>query len=201
MTRLIDEQPVAEVISWPERPRHNPTQAVRLRESLVRYGVEQPITVVCRDEYLQRLPRQANSVPRRFSYVAISDYHWLEAARTLGLSHVPVWVRCMPPDSIAAFVLRRHGYDDHLGPLDEARLLDAALNAPGQTESQNAFARRLGWSPTTVSHRLALLRLLPDQQAALEDGRLSLAEARKLLTTPRSPKVSVPQAFSSLASR
>ncbi|WP_411078381.1 ParB/RepB/Spo0J family partition protein [Streptomyces sp. cmx-10-25] len=157
--------------------------------------MEQPITVVSRDDYLHRLPRQANSVPRRFSYVAISDYHWLEAARALGLSHVPVWVRCMPPDSIAAFVLRRHEYDDHLGPLDEARLFSAALNAPGQTESQNAFARRLGWSTTKASHRLALLRLLPDQQAALADNRLSLAEARNLLTTPRSPQASVPRTF------
>ncbi|MFG2775068.1 ParB/RepB/Spo0J family partition protein [Streptomyces sp. NPDC048350] len=188
MTRLIEEQPVSEVIAWPERPRHNPAEAARLMESLVKYGVEHPITVVSRKDYLQTLPRRANSVPRRFSFVAISDYHWLEAARTLGLSHVPVWVRCMPPDSIAAFVLRRHGHDDHLGPLDEAQLFHAALNAPGQTQSQNAFARSLGWSPATASQRLALLKLTPEQQAALEDNTLGIVEARQMVTTRRSRK-------------
>ncbi|WPO76180.1 hypothetical protein [Streptomyces sp. KN37] len=191
MTRLIEEQPLSEVISWPERPRHNPAKAARLMESLVKHGVEHPITVVPRNEYLDRLPRQTNSVPRRFSYVAISEYHWLEAARALGLPHVPVWVRCMPPDSIAAFVLRRHGHDDHLGPLDEARLFYAALNAPGQTQSQNAFARSVGWSPTTASHRLALLKLTPDQQAALEDNTLGIVEARQMVTTRRSRKAPV----------
>ncbi|MFJ7063278.1 ParB/RepB/Spo0J family partition protein [Streptomyces microflavus] len=192
MTRLIEEQPVSEVISWPERPRHNPAKAARLVESLVRYGVEHPIAVVARDDYLQGLPRQTNSVPRRFSYVAISDYHWLEAARALGLSHVPVWVRCMPPDSVAAFVLRRHGHDDHLGPLDEARLFHAALNAPGQTQSQNALARNLGWSRATASQRLALLKLTPGQQAALENNTLGIVEARQMVTTRRSRKAPVP---------
>lgn len=144
--------------------------------------------MVTREDYLEKLPRQANTVPRRYSYVAISDYHWLEAARELGMPQVPVWVRSMPMDSIAAFVLRRHGHDDHLGPLDEARLFYAALTAPGQTQSQNAFARSLGWNAATASQRLALLKLSPEQQAGLVDKSLSLHNARLMVTARRGPK-------------
>ncbi|MFJ4576780.1 ParB/RepB/Spo0J family partition protein [Streptomyces sp. NPDC088846] len=200
MTRLIEEQPVAEVISWPERPRHTLAKESQLKASLVKHGVEHPITVVSREAYLKKLPRQTNSVQRCFSYVAISDYHWLEAARSLGWTRIPVLVRDMPQDSIAAFVLRRHRHNDYLGPLDEASLLHAALSAPGRTESQNAYARSLGWSPTTASQRLALLKLTPEKQAALSANDLSIVEARQMVSTRRSRKALASGTLSPLAS-
>lgn len=42
VTKLIEEQPVSEVISWPERPRRNPIPAkvARLKESVAKYGLE-----------------------------------------------------------------------------------------------------------------------------------------------------------------
>ncbi|HEY9327097.1 MAG TPA: ParB/RepB/Spo0J family partition protein [Streptomyces sp.] len=200
MTRLIEEQPVAEVISWPERPRHTLPRESQLKASLVKHGVEYPITVVSREAYLERLPRQTNSVQRCYSYVAIGDYHWLEAARSLKWDRIPVLVRDMPQDSIAAFVLRRHRHDDYLGPLDQAELLHAALNAPGQTESQNAYARSLGWSPTTASQRLALRKLTPEKQAALSANELSIMEARQMASTRRGRKALAPSTLSPLAS-
>ncbi|MFJ6934575.1 ParB/RepB/Spo0J family partition protein [Streptomyces globosus] len=183
--QLISRQAVSEIASWPERPRHAPVRQEQLMKVVRSHGVEHPITVVSRSDYLTEHPRHTNVVPRRVQYVAIADFHWLEAARALEMPFVSVVVQPMPRDSVHAYVLRRHCHDDYLGPLDEARLLRAALHAPGQTRSQNMFAEELGYSRATVSQRLSLLELTPGEQAALEAGELGLGHARRIVTDRR----------------
>ncbi|MFE2728037.1 ParB/RepB/Spo0J family partition protein, partial [Kitasatospora sp. NPDC059327] len=184
MTAFIERLPVGAVIAAPGRPRHAPANWAALVNTVRRYGVEHLITVVSRADFVQARPRYAAVIRKAVSYVAVADLHHLDAARTAGITHVPVLHRPMPPD-LAAFLARKHFLGDHLGPIEEARLLDDVLEESDPRPGQNEVARDQALSKGMVTKRLTLLDLIPEHQAAVERGDLPLHKADGLLGPQR----------------
>jgi ParB/RepB/Spo0J family partition protein len=109
----------------------------------------------------------------RFELVA--GFHRVAAARSLGLSEVPVVVRDIrteDADRAVENITRKQ-----LDPYEEAKALGAML-ARGLSES--GAAQALGWPKQRVSARMKILELPERAQQLIGDGTIALAAVEQL---------------------
>lgn len=129
-----------------------------LRESVVKYGLLQPIIVhTCDDDGLEILA----GVRRQ------------QAATDAGLEQVPVIVREVSQDEVIAIQLEENLCREDLHPLDEAELYELA-GAGGTAEK---VAARHGKTRAHVLQRLQLLQLNDRLQERYRKGELAHAVA------------------------
>ncbi|MFE3582686.1 ParB/RepB/Spo0J family partition protein [Streptomyces vinaceus] len=166
----------------PYNPRVELRSVEDLADSLASRGVIQPLTIVTRMAFLEAHPGQAEL--GRAAFVVVDGNRRLAAARLAGLDDVPVHVDDSLADSADTLLetaLTAAVQHENLDPLDEAKALERLVAVHG---SQRAVARALGKSSPWVTQRIALLKLTPELQAAVEDRSLPVEIARNVGQLP-----------------
>lgn len=140
-------------------PRQQLTDIDDLALSIRETGLMQPIVV--------------QKIPGRGGYQIIAGHRRYAAVRKLGWAKIPALIRRdLLPDEELLAMLVENGQRADLDPIEEARafsrLLDMGL-------SHGDVARKVGRSPSTISSRLALLRLPAEEQEEIRQGALSMA--------------------------
>lgn len=174
-----------EVQPNPRNPRYgdDDPEVTELAGTLARVGQLQPALVVSLEQYLGVFPEQ-RPVMGEQPWVVIVGNRRLAAARVAGRPALDV--RVAPElDSAEAFedrILIENLQRKDLPPLLEAEHLRRRLDRPGETF--RSVGEAIGKSHAYVQQRLELLKLIPELQALLRDGNLSIKTGRRLGALP-----------------
>ncbi|QQS17913.1 ParB/RepB/Spo0J family partition protein [Candidatus Saccharibacteria bacterium] len=155
----------------PDQPRtvFDETALKQLAESILRYGIVQPL-VVC---------------PRGDGYVIIAGERRWRAAQIAKLKTVPALVRTTKELEQLEIALVENVQRVDLSPLEQAvsiERLHQQFNLP-----YSDIAKRLGKSESTISNTVRLLQLPPQAKLALQNGLVSEGHARQILALKGSP--------------
>ncbi|MFI6341179.1 ParB/RepB/Spo0J family partition protein [Streptomyces sp. NPDC050535] len=157
----------------PENGRKNLLKIDELAESLSSDGMNTAMTVIPPDIYVDFYPQHREAVEERVAdgvlFVVHHGHRRLAAALVAGLSEVPILVRREVP-SLRIAAIQENLQRMSLNPIEEAVEFQGALDEKdedGKQLSQRELAKRAGCSQTYVSHRVALLRLVPALQQAV----------------------------------
>jgi len=158
--------PVSNIAPNPTQPRSSfsRTGLEELSASIAQHGILQPLSV-----------RRTDSG----GYELISGERRLRAAVLAGLTEVPCILISADETQSSILALMENIQRRDLDFLEEAQALQALLQATGQT--QEALARQIGKSQSSVANKLRLLKLTPTALRLLRDAGLSERHARALL--------------------
>jgi ParB family chromosome partitioning protein len=162
----LQEIAIEQIQINPFQPRKNfdPTALQELRDSIKLHGIIQPLTV-----------RQiAPSV-----YQLIAGERRLQAAKMLGLTYIPAYIRTADDQQMLEIALVENIQRENLNPIEIALSYQRLL-----TEcqiKQETLGARVGKNRATVNNYLRLLKLPPDIQIALRDQKISMGHARALI--------------------
>ncbi len=158
-----------EIKARPDQPRQKFDEETigELAESIQRYGILQPLVVTRTGD----------------AYVLIAGERRLRAAQKAGLEEVPVILREATPREVAEISLVENIQREDLGPVEEARAYEELLAEYGFTQLQ--LAERIGKSRSYVANALRLLKLDEISLYHLENGDITSAQARTLLSLNR----------------
>ncbi|MEM9339978.1 MAG: ParB/RepB/Spo0J family partition protein [Bacteroidota bacterium] len=150
---------------WQPRTEFDEEALNELADSIKVQGIIQPITV-----------RSLSSS----EYQLISGERRLQASRRAGLKTIPAYVRTADDQQMLEMALIENIQRENLNSIEVALSYQRLL-----TEcklKQEELGDRVGKNRTTVNNYLRLLKLPPDIQAALRDGKISMGHARALIT-------------------
>ncbi|WP_329449289.1 ParB/RepB/Spo0J family partition protein (plasmid) [Streptomyces sp. NBC_01426] len=167
----------------PYNPREELKAVDDLADSLTARGVIQPLTVVTRQAFLAAHPDHEEQIGEA-AYIVVDGNRRLAASNLAGLDDVPVHVEdslAQDADTLLETALTAAVQHENLDPLDEAKALQRLVHVHG---SQRAVARALGKSSPWVTQRIALLKLTPELQEAVEDRSLPVEIARNVGQLP-----------------
>jgi ParB family chromosome partitioning protein len=152
----------------PFQPRKEfaPESLEELAQSIKEQGIIQPLVVR----------------PMAEGFELIAGERRLRAAQSLGLKEVPVIVREADDRAVLELALIENLQRENLNPLEEAQGY-AELIEKFQLRQEDV-AIKVGKSRVAVTNSLRLLKLPPEVQAGLRDGRLSVGHAKVLLGLP-----------------
>ena len=122
-------------------------------------------------------PILAREVAGGYEIIA-GERRW-RAAQMAGLSEIPVLLREVADDAVAAMALIENIQREDLNAIDEAHGLQRLIQEFGMTH--DAVAQAVGKSRTAVSNLLRLLNLSRPVQDMLTAGLLEMGHARALL--------------------
>ncbi len=134
-----------------------------LADSIRAQGLMQPILV-----------REVDS-----GYEIIAGERRWRAAQLAGMSEIPVLLREVTDDAVAAMALIENIQREDLNAIDEAHGLQRLIQEFGMTH--DAVAQAVGKSRTAVSNLLRLLNLSRPVQDMLTAGLIEMGHARALL--------------------
>ena len=162
----IDEIPLDQIEANPFQPRSDFKEEAleELAESIKVQGIIQPITV------------------RKLSadkYQLISGERRLQASRLAKIPAIPAYVRTANDQQMLEMALIENIQRENLNAIEIA-LSYQRLIAECDLK-QEELGDRVGKKRTTVNNYLRLLKLPPDIQIALRDGRLSMGHARAII--------------------
>jgi len=149
---------------------HNPrthfdrAKLLELAESIRQKGIVEPLVVRDRDTFSPSFEIVAGA--RRF-----------RAAQIAGLDEVPCIVRDYSDEDVLEIFVIENLQRDDLSPLEQARGFQQLLTANADRFSVATIAGKVGMSTAWVWDRLKLLDLVPEAQALLEQGRISVGHA------------------------
>ncbi|WP_435058401.1 ParB/RepB/Spo0J family partition protein [Streptomyces sp. bgisy060] len=160
----------------PENGRKKLHKVAELARTLKSDGMNTAMTVLPPEVFLAKYPQHTaavqEAVARGVVYVVHHGHRRLAAAKEAGLQEVPILVRHkVTSPRIAAIQenLQRMG----LNPIEEGEEFNETLQEideeTGKVYSQRGLAERVGASQTYISHRVALLRLVPELRQAVVD--------------------------------
>ncbi len=149
----------------PNQPRKDfdEEKLKEMAETMAKYGVIQPIIVQKRGE----------------GYILVAGERRLRAAGMAGLKTIPAIVRDMPSDQAMAIALIENLQREDLNPIEEANACRLLLQEFGITQEE--LALRLGKSRSAIANTIRLLSLDPMVQSYVEEGVLTVGQARPLL--------------------
>lgn len=164
----------------PDNPREELPDIESLMETFESVGQILAITIATVDAYLDGHPGREGELEEGAQYVVVDGHRRLEAARRIGWPDIKFTVDDKQVTSDerlleAAFVANYHG--KHMSDLEEAEALRKLVAFYG---SQSKAAKRLGMSQSVVNQRLSLLKLSPELQADLNEGRRTKEHVRSL---------------------
>ena len=145
------------------RKEFAPEALQELADSIREQGVIQPLIV-----------RQRNG---QFELIA-GERRW-RAAQMAGLSEVPVIVREADDRSVLEMALIENLQRENLNPMEEA--LGYSELVDRFSLRQEDVATKVGKSRAVVANALRLLKLPPDVQGFVRDGRISVGHAKVIL--------------------
>lgn len=163
----IDEIELTEIEMNPFQPRTDFNQEAlnELAESIKNQGIIQPITV-----------RQLS--PGK--YQLISGERRSQASKIAGLKSIPAYVRMANDQQMLEMALIENIQRENLNSIEIAlsyQRLMAECNL-----KQEELGERVGKKRTTVTNYLRLLKLPPDIQIGLRDGKISMGHARAIIS-------------------
>lgn len=158
--------PLQQIEANPFQPRTEFDEAAlkELAESIQTQGIIQPITV------------------RRMShdrYQIISGERRYKASRLAGLTSIPAYVRTANDQSMLEMALVENIQRENLNALEIAISYQRLIEECSLT--QEALGERVGKERSTVTNYLRLLKLPPQVQFAIRDGRITMGHARAIL--------------------
>jgi ParB family chromosome partitioning protein len=158
--------PVDKIEVNPFQPRTNfDVEALKeLSESIKVQGIIQPITVRQLDED---------------TYQLISGERRLKASKMAGLTEIPAYIRTGNDQQMLEMALIENIQREELNPVEVALSYQRLIVECNL--KQEELGDRVGKKRTTVNNYLRLLKLPPDIQAGLRDGKVSMGHARALI--------------------
>ncbi|MFD4397262.1 ParB/RepB/Spo0J family partition protein [Kitasatospora sp. NPDC058478] len=178
--QILNRQPTAPVddlFPSPTNGRKKLRNIESLAETITSDNLSTALTVVPTAVYVQHYkdlqPKYAAAAENAGKpYVVLGGHRRLAAAKMAGLEKVPINVM-LDIKSLRITSLQENMQRESLTPVEEAVEFDLVMKEEGL--SQRALVKRLGAeqnkriSQTYISQRLALLRLIPDLQNAVDD--------------------------------
>ncbi len=159
--------PVGQIKANPFQPRtHFEEDALNeLADSIKVQGIIQPITVrkVSEDHF------QLISGERR-----------LQASKIAGAKEIPAFIRTANDQQMLEMALIENIQRENLNAIEISLSYKRLISECNLNMEE--LGSRVGKKRATVNNYLRLLRLPPDIQAAVRDGRLSMGHARSLIT-------------------
>lgn len=146
------------------RTEFDETALKELAESIQMQGIIQPITV-------------RKMGPDR--YQIISGERRYKASRLAGLTHIPAYIRTANDQSMLEMALVENIQRENLNALEIAISYQRLIEECKLT--QEGLGERVGKDRSTVTNYLRLLKLPPQIQFAIRDGRISMGHARAIL--------------------
>ena len=161
----VQRVPLGRIRPCPFQPRKDfaPESLRELADSIQAQGIVQPLIVRERDGHLELIA---------------GERRW-RAAQLLGLAEVPVIVREADDRAVLELALIENLQRENLNPIEEAQGY-AQLVEQFQLK-QEEVAQKVGRSRAVVANALRLLKLAPEIQAHLRDGRISVGHAKVIL--------------------
>jgi ParB family chromosome partitioning protein len=141
-----------------------------LADSIRIHGVIQPITV-----------RKADN--NKFQLIA--GERRLRASKLAGKTEVPAYIRTATDQESIEIALIENIQREDLNPLEIAINYKRLQDECDLTQEQ--LAERLGKNRSTVTNFLRLLKLPPDLQAGLRDGKITMGHAKALMSIDHMP--------------
>ena len=165
----VERVPLTRIRPCPFQPRKDfSAEALReLADSIKEQGIVQPLIVRSRGDV----------------YELIAGERRWRAAQMLGLHHVPVIIRDAEDRAVLELALIENLQRENLNPIEEAQGY-AQLIDQFQLKQEEAAAK-VGRSRVVVANALRLLKLAPEIQAYVRDGRLSVGHAKAILGLAR----------------
>ena len=162
----IQEIAIAKIQVNPLQPRKvfDSTSLQELCNSIKLHGIIQPLTV-----------RQL--APLRYQLIA--GERRLKAAKMIGLTHIPAYIRTADDQQMLEIALVENIQRENLNPIEIALSYQRLL-----TEckiKQETLGARVGKNRVTVNNYLRLLKLPPEIQIALREQKISMGHARALI--------------------
>ncbi len=162
------EVAVDDIAANPYQPRtiFDEEKLRELAASIREFGIVQPLVVRARGS----------------RYELAAGERRLRAARLAGLEKVPVLVRAYDDAQMMEIALIENIQRHDLNPMEEARGLRLLMYE--FLLSQDQAAAKVGRSRVAVTNILRLLNLAPEVQEHISSGRLSMGQAKQLVTLP-----------------
>jgi len=135
-----------------------------LQESIKNHGVLQPILVQAKGEHYE---------------IIAGERRW-RAALKAGLHKIPAIVKNPTKQEAPLWALLENLQRKDLNPLEEAKAYKMILESQGIKQSD--LAKTLGISRSALTNSLRLLKLDKQVQNHLEQGQISLSQAKELLS-------------------
>ncbi len=160
-----NEIDVSLIVPNPHQPRthFDETKLTELAESIKEHGILQPLVVTKVGERYELIAGE-----RRF-----------QAAKRVGLTHVPVMVRVASEQTKLELAIIENIQRHNLNPIEEARAYQRLLHEFGLSQEETAL--KMGKSRSTVANSVRLLQLPVDMQRAVSEGKISEGHAKALL--------------------
>lgn len=162
MTRI----PVDQISVNPKQPRRDfdETALKELSESIKMHDIIQPVTVV----------KLSNG-----KYQLISGERRWRASKMAGLKDIPAYVRTADDQQLLEMALLENLQRENLNAIEIGLSYKRLMDECDLTQEQ--VAERMNKERSTVANYLRLLRLPPDVQKAVRDGKLSMGHARAII--------------------
>jgi ParB family transcriptional regulator, chromosome partitioning protein len=158
--------PIDRIHPNPNQPRQSfdETSLAELAQSIRANGIIQPLTVC----------ETSNGL-----YTIVAGERRWRAAKLVGLAEVPVFIRAAESDKLLELALIENIQREDLNPMETARAFDQLIDQYRLTHEQ--IAERTGKDRSTITNSLRLLRLAPEVQEHVANGRIAMGHARALL--------------------
>ncbi len=157
----------------PFQPRHefNEDALRELSESIRLQGIIQPITV-----------RMLNAN----SYQLISGERRLRASKMAGMKEIPAYVRTADDQEMLEMALIENIQREDLNALEIALSFQRMIEECNMKQEQ--LGERVSKSRSTVTNYLRLLKLPPQIQEGLKEGKISMGHAKVLVSVEHADK-------------
>lgn len=158
--------PVEQIEVNPKQPRRDfDEQALNeLAESIKLHDIIQPVTVV-----------KIN--PTRYQLIS-GERRW-RASKIAGLKDIPAYVRTADDQQMLEMALLENLQREDLNAIEIGLSYKRLMDECSLTQEQ--VADRMKKDRSTVTNYIRLLKLPPDIQTAVRDGRLSMGHARSII--------------------
>ncbi len=163
----IAEIPLEQIEANPFQPRTDFDREAldELVASIEAQGIIQPVTV--RKMGFEK-------------YQLISGERRLKAAKLAGLKAIPSFIRVANDEQMLEMALIENIHRQDLNAIEVAISYRRLMEECKLT--QEKLSERVGKGRTTIANFLRLLKLPPEIQVALRDGRINMGQARTLIT-------------------
>jgi ParB family chromosome partitioning protein len=164
----VQSVPVASLRPCPLQPRKDfsAESLAELADSIREQGIVQPLIVRAREDH--------------FELIA-GERRW-RAAQIVGLAQVPVIVRQADDRTVLELALIENLQRENLNPIEEAQGYAQLIEQFSLTQEQ--AAAKVGKNRVLIANALRLLKLSPDLQSHLREGRISVGHAKVILGLP-----------------
>lgn len=153
-----------EVNPFQPRTHFNEEALNELKDSIKTQGIIQPITV-------RKLSTD--------SYQLISGERRLQASKLGGLTKIPAYIRSANDQQMLEMALIENIQRENLNSIEVALSYQRLISECNLKQEQ--LGDRVGKKRSTVTNYLRLLKLPPDVQAGIRDGKISMGHARALI--------------------